>query len=359
MLNDYQMIGVRSVKGFSLVELMLAMVIGLIITGGVMSLYITTRDTQRTSEDQLQMVADARFAIETIGYDIRHASSWGGTNVQLGIDCRLNYTSCYNNNEMPLATDDCMKRDYINLDLPVFGLNNTSINAIGGKDYTSTCAKNGYVANTDILQIRYADSSSVATAQLVGGTAYARTNFEGGMVFVYDGLRIPRHEFYKWESNPTNDAVTKNYPLVSNTYYVSSNTDGSDGIPSLRRVSLVNGPAFEDQVVLSGVVDLQVQYGIVDSSFNKGDDKTVVSYVSASRIKSNPEWQKVSAIKIWVLMRAERKDRDGITGGGKTLKYAGKSINSLDGGYRHFLVSSVISLRNTDRLGEQKAAGNN
>ncbi len=353
------MVRAQSVKGFSLVELMLAMVIGLIITGGVMSLYVTTRDTQRTSEDQLQMVADARFAIETIGYDIRHASSWGGTNLQQGIDCRLNYTSCYNNNEMPLATDDCMPLDYTNLDLPVFGLDDTSVNVTGGKDYASTCAKNGYIANTDILQVRYADSSAVATAQLVGGTAYARTNVEGGMLFVYDGVRIPRHEFYKWESNPVNDVVTKNYPLVSNTYYVSSNTDGSDGIPSLRRVSLVNGPAFEDQVMLSGVRDLQIQYGIVDSSVNQDDDKTVVSYVSAGSITSDLEWQKVAAIKVWVLMRAERKDRDGITGGGKTLKYAGKSINSLDGGYRHFLVSSVISLRNTDRLGEQKAAGNN
>ena len=43
-------------RGFSLIELMLAMLIGLIIIGGVMSLYVSTRNTQRTSEDQLQLI---------------------------------------------------------------------------------------------------------------------------------------------------------------------------------------------------------------------------------------------------------------------------------------------------------------
>lgn len=73
--------------GFSLVELMLAMVIGFIIMGGVMQLYISTRDTQRSSEDQLQLLSDGRFAIETIAYDLRHAGIWGGTNETKLIAC--------------------------------------------------------------------------------------------------------------------------------------------------------------------------------------------------------------------------------------------------------------------------------
>ena len=67
--------------GFSLVEMMLAMLIGIIIMGGILSVYTNTRDMQRSSEDQVNLVTDARFALETIGYDLRHAGVFGGTNL--------------------------------------------------------------------------------------------------------------------------------------------------------------------------------------------------------------------------------------------------------------------------------------
>ena len=60
-------------KGFSLVELLVAMVVGLVIISGAFSLHSTTRKTQMANEAQLDMAADARFAIEMIAYDLRHS----------------------------------------------------------------------------------------------------------------------------------------------------------------------------------------------------------------------------------------------------------------------------------------------
>lgn len=336
--------------GFSLVELMLAMLIGLIITGGVMSIYISTRDTQRVSDDQLQMVADARFAIETIGFDIRHAGSWGGTNLQQDIHCQKDYDNCSFGDDMPKATGDCVDYDYINLRRPVFGLNDNI------STYASTCATNNYKALTDVLEVRYADPTAVATVALAADTAYARTNVKGGKLFKTGAApSIPDHDHYKWEPFDNTNTVTQNYPLVSHVYYVSSETDPGDNIPSLRRASLVAGPQMDDEVLISGVEDFQVQYGVPDTTTNPNDNKTVVSYVTADNITTDVEWQKVSSIKIWLLMRSERKDRDGIMGS-RSFNYAGKSADETDG-YRRFLISSVIELKNTNRLGEQTAAG--
>jgi type IV pilus assembly protein PilW len=331
-------------RGFSLVEMMLAMLIGIIITGGVMSLYINTRDAQRSSDDQLQMVADARFVIDTLGYDIRHAGSWGGTAVQSVIDCRFSPDAkCSFGDTLPLATGDCAPSDYINLDRPIFGADDSN-------PYGSTCATMNYRPNTDILQARYADSTFVTTAAVAKDTAYIRANSTNGKLFVAsaDGT-IPDHDGNKWES-PEFDYVTKNYPLVSHVFYVSTETDPGDGIPSLRRVTLDAGPLMNDEVIVSGVEDLQVQYGIVDPVANPQNKKTVVSYVNASAISCDLDWQKVSAIKIFVLMRSEKRDRDGIQGN-RTFTYAGKTADETDG-YRRFLISSVIELRNTIRLDE-------
>lgn len=346
MLNRHPSAYCHKAAGFSLVELMLAMLIGLIITAGVFSLYVSTRDTQRASDEQLQMVTNARFAIDTIAYDLRHAGLWGGTSIQTNIACTKN-TACTYGDDMPPATGDCEALDYVNFDRPVFGANDSN-------PYSSTCASNGYRAGTDILQVRYADSAFVVTPQLASNTAYVRSNFEGGKVFVYNG-GLPNHDGYKWPSNASNDQVTKNYPLVSHVYYVSNNTDGADGIPSLRRASLVSGPQMDDEVIISGVEDLQVQYGIVDDEANPDDQKTVVSYVNANRIGSDLDWQKVTAVKVYLLMRSLRPDRDGIVSG-RTFSYAGKTADETDG-FRRFLLSSVIHLRNTERLGEMSSPG--
>ena len=70
----------KYVKGFSLVELMVAMVVGLIIVSGAFALHSGSREAQVKNEMQMDIVADARFAIDLISYDLRHAGMWGGTN---------------------------------------------------------------------------------------------------------------------------------------------------------------------------------------------------------------------------------------------------------------------------------------
>ena len=330
--------------GFSMIELLLALLIGTVIIGGVMSLYVSTRDTQRASDEQLDMISSARFVIDAIGYDLRHASLWGGTSVQNGIACATGGAPCTYGDDLPNIAGDCDVVDYANLARPVYGADDSN-------PYAATCAQNSYKAGTDILQVRYADSADVATASLEAGRVYIRSNFECGKVFV-NTAGVPLHDCYKWQSNAVNDRVTKNYPLVSHVYYVSDNTDGADGVPSLRRVSLEAGPAMVDDVVVQGVEDLQVLYGIVGS-----DGKTIVSYVTADSVPDDEAWQKVSAVKVYVLMRSLRPDRDGISGT-RQFNYAGKTADETDG-YRRFLVSSVIHLRNTDRVGVLNAAGEN
>ena len=86
MINASYKLRIDNQRGFSLVEMMVAMLIGIIILGGIMTMYTNTRDAQRSSEDQIGLVSDARFALETIGYDLRHAGVFGGTNLPTTIE---------------------------------------------------------------------------------------------------------------------------------------------------------------------------------------------------------------------------------------------------------------------------------
>ena len=314
--------------GFSLVELMVAMVVGLVIISGAFSLHSTTRKTQQVNEAQMDMVADARFAIEMITYDLRHAGVWGGTNRGGLIDCRYKATSgaaasCTASSAgeaVPVALgSDCAQGWYYNLDVAVFASNNANT-------FSGTCipAGQGYVAGTDVLQVRYAEATPPTA--LLAGQAYVRSHFNGGRIFI--GTTQPLLDSF--------DPDSSNHELHAYAYYISDFTDAAgDGIPSLRRVALVNGPALQNQTLLSGVADLQVQFGVdVDG------DTVVDTYVNPS---AGLDPKTVFAAKIWLLMRSD--DKQNITKA-KTFTLAGTNVTKGADGYRYFMVSSVVNLRN-------------
>ncbi len=336
----------RYASGFSLIEMMLAMLIGLIIMGGVMQIFVSTSDTQRSSEDQLALLADARFAVETIAYDLRHAGLWGRHNNASQITCRNSADDTICPTAMPAATGDCADKAYIDFDMALFAADNEN-------PYASTCATESYKAGTDVLSLRYADTNKIGTSVMATGVAYIRSSMSTGAVFIgptYPSMSL----FTKWDD----DKANSNHLLISRTYYVSDYTDAAgDGKPSLRRADLSQGPAITSEVLLPGVEDFQLEFGVdVGTNGVRGQvDAQVDSYVRASSVTnwSNGE---VIAVRIWLLMRSQREDRDGI-GGDQTFTLAGGDPVTYSDGYRRHLVTSVVKLRNTFQI-DLETAGN-
>ena len=322
--------------GFSLIELMVAMVVGLIIVSGAFSLHTGSRKTQKVNEMQMDMVADARFAIDMITYDLRHAGMWGGTNKVGLMDCKSNTrcTQATSSGDTPPAdiANDCVAGWYYNLSQPVFATDHTA-----GNPYPDTCipGSEAYLAGTDVLEVRYADSNITVPANLQPTQVYVRSNFSNGRVFV--GSTPP-----VLDSDDSN-ALTQNHELFAFAYYISDFTDDpTDGIPSLRRVALVNAATLNNQTLISGVTNLQVQFGIdVDK------DQQVDRYVDPNAVT---DWSEVYAAKIWLVMRSDKPQKGVDTA--KKFRIAGAPEVTLGGQdqHRYFMVSSVVNLRNLKKL---------
>jgi type IV pilus assembly protein PilW len=325
--------------GFSMVELLVAMVVGLIIVSGAFSLHSGTRKTQAVNEMQMDMIADARFAIEMISYDLRHAGMYGGTNKDGLIECRSTDASC--SGIVPAAVaNDCTVGWAYNLSQPIFAFNDTA-----GNPYSGSCIppSEGYQADTDILEIRYADSNFLSSITglpkaLTNGQAYVRSNFSSGRIFT--GTAQPVIGSYDSDVN-----ITNNYILHAFAYYVSDHTDSSgDNIPSLRRAALVNGPAVQTQTLVSGVADLQVQFG---ENTDGDPNNTIDRYVDPDQVT---DWTQVYAAKIWLLMRSDKRQIGIDTT--KSFSIAGAPAASYGGqdDFRYFLVTSVVDLRNLRQI---------
>ncbi len=326
-------INIKAGKGFSLVELMVAMVVGLIIMSGVFAMNAATRDAQKTSVAQMDMVADARFAIQLISYDLRHAGMWGGTNVGALISCRAGDACSASISGEAIPSDvtvgnDCGGGDwYINLSQPVFASDNTN-------PYSGSCIPNaeGYVDGTDVLDIHYADSNEPGA--LLDDTVYVRANILNGRLFI--SATEPTLDLYG------SSAFTGNHELYAYSYYISDFTDSpGDGIPSLRRAALIKGPSVQNQLLVSGVAAMQVQFGEdVDG------DQVADRYVNPDDVTN---WNEVYAAKIWLVMQTDEELENIDTT--KTFNIAG--VDTKFGGVdkpRFFMVTSVISLRNLKQL---------
>jgi hypothetical protein len=151
------------------------------------------------------------------------------------------------------------------------------------------------------------------------------------------------------------------HDVIVNTYYVDADSVGRPGIPALRRKFLVNGPAWRDQEVISGVEDLQVQFGIdpgrdanndgvPDDSDGNGlpDSYTGVAsqYVNPDAV---PATAQIVSVRMWLLMRSETAEQGFVDG--TIYQYADRAAFTPNDNFRRLLVQRTVQLRNTMSIG--------
>lgn len=85
----------RRTRGFTLIELMVAMLLGLIVIGGVISVFLAGQQTYRTNEALGDVEEGSRTAFELLARDIRNAGLTGCDNTSGRVANTLNNTSLW------------------------------------------------------------------------------------------------------------------------------------------------------------------------------------------------------------------------------------------------------------------------
>ena len=67
------------VRGFSLVELMVSMAMGLFLVGGAMTVYVQGRATHEINSKVAELQDNARLALELVSSDVVLSDYWGRT----------------------------------------------------------------------------------------------------------------------------------------------------------------------------------------------------------------------------------------------------------------------------------------
>jgi hypothetical protein len=132
------------------------------------------------------------------------------------------------------------------------------------------------------------------------------------------------------------------HDLLVRTYYVAQDSVGQRGVPALRVKSLTRSGAaliFDEDEVMTGVEDLQVQFGIA------GDASGRVSHYVDPGSAELPGAQVVS-VRIWLRVRADVAEPTFTDT--RTYRYADIEFtpSGAERNFRRVLMSRTITLRN-------------
>ncbi len=296
--------GIRGARGFTLVELMISMLLGLLVVGSVIGVLLANKRSYGTNQGLSQVQESARTAYELLAHDIRQSDGNG---------CG---SSARTANVLDASAD--WWRDWIGL----VAYDSTEVDpavAIG----TGVGER---VAGTDSIQVESIDGAALAVAQHVPGSqqidiSVAAADFVAGdimlvcdfdhsaifqassvttspgivSVFHAMGVGAPGNaaEGLGFPTTAGSPGNTYTFPrnaqigrLVVTDWYIGNNGRAGEGGRSLYRRRVGAGGVEVTEEIVAGVTDMQMQFR-ANASNNIIADASLV-----------PDWTLISSVLI-------------------------------------------------------------
>lgn len=311
--------------GFTLVELMVAMVLSLVVIGGALMVYMSSSASYRAQEATARMMESGRTAVELISRDLRMAEYWkciGWQAANLSNHLPYQQRGIYSVNGASGAPDTLRMLQALDettvtttADVTLTEVDNSGATPVFTSNDIEVSDGSGF-SGGDIIVINDCAKGDVFTITGVSGNTLSH-NCQSCAETYRQGSEVLRVEDVQ--------------------YYIDDN-DRSE--PSLFRI--VDGGQPEE--LLEGVEDLQVFFGEDTDS-----DGIANRYVTADVINepcssgTNPGcWLRVPSARISLLTRTLD---DNITQAPQTYNYNGATVTATDRRLRR-VFTAVVALRN-------------
>jgi type IV pilus assembly protein PilW len=321
--------------GYSLVELMVALVINLLILLALITLFVSNSKSRDSVERLGIQIENGRYASEVIALDLKNAG----------------YLGPITPNEIALAFSGAP--DPCAVDINSLSTN-MQVHVQGFDDLAGdTGCLNDVKPGTDALVIRRVSTCYLGETGCgaVSGATYLRASLCASEIA--NGKRFEVGTSPSSMTLTKRDCVTKaeTRRLVTHIYFVSKNP--SDGIPTLKRAELRSGK-FEIFSVAQGVENLQIQYGLDDSPA-AGLDGIPDQYSAnpgegCSGADCALPWMNVVSVKLVLLARSTNESSDYVDEKIYSFGYDSNGAPISEGpfkdGFRRAIHSQQIFLNN-------------
>ncbi|NKZ37770.1 prepilin-type N-terminal cleavage/methylation domain-containing protein [Oleiagrimonas citrea] len=290
-------------RGFSLVELMIAMVLGLVVIAGAGSVFLASSRTYQTNQALSDVQTNARVAFELLARDIRNAGQ----------------TACNNNGRVANVLNDKSTDWFANWGNALRGYDPNTVDPA----VTTGTAVQQRVASTSSLQILGSGSTGLSVASHNPTSAQFKLNNAtsdlktGDVIIVCDpdhaaitqitnyndsnvtlvhntgtgspgncskGLGFPTTCTANGNSYafPPNSVIAK---LVASDWYIGNNPEGGHSLYYMRMTNVSGTPTGQPQEMVRNVDDMQITFHQPPNS----------DFVNAASVTN---WSMVDAVRV-------------------------------------------------------------
>lgn len=360
-------------RGLSLVELMIASVLGLILLAALTQLFSNMTFNNRELAKTNSQIENARFAIQFLSNDIAHAGYWGPHVPEFDDLMSLEVPS----DTPTLVPDPCLafaswSANYIDA---LLGIPVQSYNGSPSAACTSQIADLAdRLAGTDVLVVRHAE-------RCVTGLGNCDADAAGELYFQPSNCatEIDAGTFYSLDPNSYTltardcTALADKYKFVQNIYFIRDYAVSSgDGIPTLVRSRFgLSGGTLQQlpaEPLVQGIQGFRVEIGVdslsetgdpvnyavaVDwtdpkvwtEATNRGDGAPDGAFLHCGTAACDPnDFMNTTAVKLYVLARADAATLGYIDA--KTYNLGGGTLGPFNDDFKRHVFSSTVRVNN-------------
>nr|WP_274381950.1 PilW family protein [Noviherbaspirillum sedimenti] len=323
----------RRESGFTLVELMIAVTIGLLLVAGITTLIVQQSATRNEMEKSSRQIENGRYAAQLLRDDIQLAGYIG---------------EFFKPTTIPGALPDPCELDPADLETAfTFHIQGYDAPDPVPAPLSACLPDANHVPGTDILVVRHTDTASIPVASAVANQIYLQTGLDPvTSILTYKLATGTDTSVFNLKN--LNGTVARLRKFLVHIYFVSpcnamsgatctSSDDNGNPVPTLKRLELglvgtVAG--FNLLPLVEGIENLQLDYGI-DSSGDGAPDEYKTTPTALA------DWADVMTVRVNLLARNnETSARYQDT---KTYKLGlAAETTATNDGYKRHVFSQVV-----------------
>lgn len=260
-------------SGLTLIELMVAIVVGSLLVIAAVYMFISSKRTYTQAERMMRINENGRYALTVVAEDLRHVDYWGNVRAE----------DVQRSGALKSISNDCTGNAAgYDLSTPLWSIKVTSAAVLG-------CITDA-IPGSNALVIKHVAQRPTEAFDLKVDSAYVLANPVKAVLF---------NDFKKPPTNTPGGDVPKGkyWEYKSTIYYVRNN---DKAVPSLFRLRLLNGTWSEPQEVAVGIERMTVEFGLDDN-----EDGSADVYVGADVA----DWSQVVSARVYLLVRSEQEDK--------------------------------------------------
>lgn len=306
-------------RGLTLVELLVAMALGLLLLAGVIQVVLGSKRSYQANLALGELQESGRLALEAMARDLRNTGFIGG--------CPGGLVNATGAEGAP------------------FALERSGIEGYGTGAPTTSWVPSGRLANTDALLLRYAaepaleaksilgNRLNLASAGAVAGAFYLLSDQQSCLLLRNAGNASSLLADRSLEHFLV--PATRVYQYRYAIYWIRRNDDGTSGL-FLSDNSQTSDKQNTEELV-NGVAGMSLRYGVAGVA---GD--VVVAY-KAAREMAAADWRRVRTVRVSLLLQSQARDVDEAP---KTLEFDGRVLAPNAERRLRLVMGSTIALRN-------------